>query len=173
MLNRTASVAVIALITLLAGCSYLKYPNVHKVTILQGNIINQQMIDQLQPGMTRAQVRYILGTPLIADSFHQDRWDYYYSVKVPGYDERRERISIFFSNDQLSHFSGDYLPSDVAAAMEAAGAAGSPAATATFGGEQSDESGAAVRALPVPPDSVVVEKSTVDESTPPAKPNTE
>jgi outer membrane protein assembly factor BamE len=115
-------------VVLLAGCSYLKvpnvqnilkYPNVHKVVIRQGNIIDQEMIDQLRPGLTRSQVRYILGTPLIADSFNQSRWDYYYSIKVPGLKEMRERVSIYFSEDKLSYFTGDYLPSSVAAAMKA------------------------------------------------------
>lgn len=113
---------VLALLTtqiiFLAGCSSLKYPNVHKLTILQGNILNQDMIDQLRPGLSRSQVRYILGTPLIANTFDQSRWDYYYSVKRPGRDELRERISVYFADDKLSYFTGDYLPSSVAAAME-------------------------------------------------------
>lgn len=101
----------------LAGCSYFKYPDVHKLTIRQGNVINQQMIDQLRPGMTRSQVRYILGTPLTADTFHQNRWDYFYSLKRPSREELRERVSIFFDDDKLTHFTGDYRPSAITAAM--------------------------------------------------------
>lgn len=126
MRNRLTA-ALLTTTVLLTGCSYmkypnmaklLKYPNVHKLVIRQGNIIDQEMIDQLRPGLTRSQVRYILGTPLIADTFNQSRWDYYYSIKVPGLKEMRERVSIYFSEDKLSYFTGDYLPSSVAAAMK-------------------------------------------------------
>ena len=96
---------------LLNGCSYLKYPDIHKVTVQQGNIVNQEMVDQLRPGMTRSQVRYILGTPLLMDTFDQDRWDYYYSIKPPGRPELREKIILFFDGNTLTHFSGDYVPS--------------------------------------------------------------
>ena len=68
------------------------------------------MVDQLRPGMTRSQVRYIFGTPLLADTFDQNRWDYYYSIKRPGRKEIREKITLFFEGNTLSHFSGDYLP---------------------------------------------------------------
>ncbi len=95
------------------GCSYLKYPDIHKVTVQQGNIVKQDMVDKLRPGMTRSQVRYILGTPLLMDTFDQDRWDYYYSIKRPGRKERRRKITVFFDGNTLTHFSGDYLPSDV------------------------------------------------------------
>lgn len=115
--------ALAVVVSALSGCSYLKYPDVHKLTIRQGNIINQQMIDQLRPGMTRAQVRYVLGTPLIAHTFDQSRWDYFYSIKQPGREELRERISVYFKDDQLAYFSGDYVPSAVAAALEAKDAA--------------------------------------------------
>ncbi|OUS03856.1 hypothetical protein A9Q90_07995 [Gammaproteobacteria bacterium 54_18_T64] len=98
---------------LLSGCSYLKYPDIHKVTVQQGNIVNQEMVDQLRPGMTRSQVRYIFGTPLLMDTFDQDRWDYYYGIKPPGRTEKRERITIFFKGNTLTHFSGDYLPTNL------------------------------------------------------------
>ena len=117
MLSRPTLALLTTVVTLLTGCSYFQYPDVHKLTIRQGNIINQELIDQLRPGLTRSQVRYILGTPLLADSFHQSRWDYYFSIKRPGREELRERIAVYFSDDKLTHFSGDYLPSSVAAAM--------------------------------------------------------
>ncbi len=85
---------------LLSGCS-------------QGNIVNQEMVDQLRPGMTRSQVRYIFGTPLLMDTFDQDRWDYYYGIKPPGRTETRERITVFFEGNTLTHFSGDYLPTSL------------------------------------------------------------
>jgi len=85
----------------LSGCSYFQFPGVHKVEIQQGNIITQEMVAQLQPGQTKSQVRYIMGTPLIADTFNQDRWDYFFS-RQKGSDEEQKNITIFFINDKLS-----------------------------------------------------------------------
>lgn len=113
MPSRFPLALLIVTAALLNGCSYLKYPDIHKVTVQQGNIVNQEMVDQLRPGMTRSQVRYILGTPLLMDTFDQDRWDYYYSIKRPGQKEMREKIAVFFDGNTLTHFSGDYLPSDL------------------------------------------------------------
>ena len=92
----------------LAGCSF---PGVYKIDIQQGNVVTQDMIDQLRPGMTRKQVRFIMGNPLITDTFHADRWDYLYSLQPGGGERQQERISIFFnSSDQLSGLSGDFRP---------------------------------------------------------------
>jgi len=113
MPSRFILALIIVSTALLNGCSYLKYPDIHKVTVQQGNIINQQMVDQLRPGMTRSQVRYIFGTPLLMDSFDQNRWDYYYSSKRPGREELREKITLYFEGNTLSHFSGDYVPSSL------------------------------------------------------------
>jgi len=76
MRHRLALLAFIAALPL--NACVLK---VHKLDIQQGNVVTQEMVDKLRPGMTRAQVRYVLGTPLVTDSFHQDRWDYFYSYK--------------------------------------------------------------------------------------------
>ncbi len=118
MPSRFLLALIIVTTALLNGCSYLKYPDLHKVTVQQGNIVNQEMIDQLRPGMTRSQVRYIFGTPLLMDTFDQDRWDYYYNIKRPGKEELREKVTIFFDGDKLTHFSGDYLPSSIAKTNE-------------------------------------------------------
>lgn len=69
------------------------------------------MVDQLKPGMTKAQVRYVLGTPLIADTFDQDRWDYYYVLTRGDGSEVKEHLSVFFVEDQLESFEGDFIPS--------------------------------------------------------------
>jgi len=92
----------------LAGCSF---PGVYKVDIQQGNVVTQDMIDQLRPGMTRAQVRFIMGNPLITDTFHANRWDYLYSIQ-PGCSQRQqERFSLVFNgNDQLEGLAGDFKP---------------------------------------------------------------
>ncbi len=121
MPSRFPLALLIVTIAFVNGCSYLKYPDIHKVTVQQGNIVNQEMVDKLRPGMTRSQVRYILGTPLLMGTFDQDRWDYYYSIKRPGQNERREKITVFFDGNTLTHFKGDYLPSNLkpSAASEA------------------------------------------------------
>ncbi|KQQ67583.1 hypothetical protein ASF84_00095 [Pseudomonas sp. Leaf127] len=92
----------------LAGCSF---PGVYKIDIQQGNVVTQDMIDQLRPGMTRRQVRFIMGNPLLTDTFHTDRWDYLYSMQPGGGERQQERVSLIFnSNDQLVSLSGDFMP---------------------------------------------------------------
>ena len=100
---------VAALTLVLSGCS--GFPGVYKFDIPQGNVVNQEMVDQLRPGMTHSQVRFIMGTPLITDTFHDGRWDYLYSKKS-GTDGilTRERISLYFSDGKLTGLNGDFRP---------------------------------------------------------------
>lgn len=92
----------------LAGCSF---PGVYKIDIQQGNVVTQDMIDQLRPGMTRRQVRFIMGNPLLTDTFHADRWDYLYSLQPGGGERQQERVSVIFNdNDQLVSLAGDFMP---------------------------------------------------------------
>jgi len=89
----------------------MDFPGVYKISIPQGNIITQDMVDQLRPGMTKRQVIFVMGTPLVRDPFHQDRWDYIYSFQPGGGVRGQERISVFFVDDQLVSFNGDFVPS--------------------------------------------------------------
>lgn len=92
----------------LAGCSF---PGVYKIDIQQGNVVTQDMIDQLRPGMTRRQVRFIMGNPMLVDTFHPNRWDYLYSMQQGGARRQQERVSVFFNEaDQLASLSGDFMP---------------------------------------------------------------
>ncbi|MEE4080229.1 outer membrane protein assembly factor BamE [Pseudomonas viridiflava] len=92
----------------LAGCSF---PGVYKIDIQQGNVVTQDMINQLRPGMTRRQVRFIMGNPLLTDTFHADRWDYLYSLQPGGGERQQERVSLIFNeSDQLVSLSGDFMP---------------------------------------------------------------
>ncbi|MBF8779965.1 outer membrane protein assembly factor BamE [Pseudomonas fulva] len=92
----------------LAGCSF---PGVYKIDIQQGNVVTQDMIDQLRPGMTRRQVRFIMGNPLLQDTFNTNRWDYLYSLQPGGGQRQQERVSVFFNDsDQLVSLSGDFMP---------------------------------------------------------------
>jgi len=94
------------------GCSYLpSLPSVYKIDIQQGNVVTQDMIDQLRPGLTKRQVQYVMGTPLIEDTFNQSRWDYVYSLQPGGETRQQESISLFFKDDLLTHFEGDFIPS--------------------------------------------------------------
>ncbi|MDQ7915806.1 outer membrane protein assembly factor BamE [Pseudomonas sp. 102515] len=95
-------------LAMLAGCSL---PGVYKIDIQQGNVVTQDMIDQLRPGMTRQQVRFIMGSPLIQDTFHPNRWDYLYSLQAAGGQRKQERVSLVFNGDnQLSGLAGDFMP---------------------------------------------------------------
>ncbi len=95
-------------IGLLGGCGFV--PGIYKIDIQQGNVVTQEMVDQLRPGMTTRQVRYIMGTPLIQDTFHPNRWDYLYSMES-GHSERvQERISLNFEDNRLVGLSGDFMP---------------------------------------------------------------
>ena len=108
---RLVLLCLISLSLLSTGCSWIKFPGVHKVDVQQGNIVDQEMIDKLRPGMTKSQVRFVLGTPLVVDTFNQSRWDYYYNRLTSQGKETQEQVTIFFNaEDKLERMSGDYLP---------------------------------------------------------------
>jgi outer membrane protein assembly factor BamE len=92
----------------------LQFPGVYKIAIPQGNVITQDMVDLLRPGMTKRQVSFVMGTPLIRDPFHQDRWDFIYSFQPGGGERGQERITVFFADDALISFTGDFVPSSQA-----------------------------------------------------------
>lgn len=81
--------------TLLMGCS------AHKLEIQQGNVIDPEAAAQLQVGMTKKQVIFIMGTPLLTDPFHQSRWDYIYRLSKSDHSEENERLTLFFDGDTL------------------------------------------------------------------------
>ncbi len=94
----------------LAACSVPGLPRVHKVTVQQGNVITQDMIDRLKPGMTRSQVAYLMGEPVYRNPFNDDRWDYIYTLEIPGYFETQQQVSLYFEDGVLAYFTGDYAP---------------------------------------------------------------
>lgn len=105
----TLSSLTFAGLLVLNGCSII--PGVYKIDIQQGNVVTQDMIDQLRPGMTRSQVRFIMGNPLIADTFHPNRWDYLYSIQPGGGQRQQERVTLTFDgSDHLVGLSGDFMP---------------------------------------------------------------
>ena len=101
-----------AVCSLLAACNSF---NPYKIDVQQGNVLTQEMVAQLKPGQTREQVRYILGTPLLADIFHQQRWDYVYSYRKGRSGEVETRqFSVYFDKDnRLERASGDVEVADL------------------------------------------------------------
>jgi len=97
----------------LSGCSTImnNLPGVYTLDIQQGNIISQEIIDQLRPNMTKRQVLYIMGSSMLVDVFHQKRWDYLYSEQLGGKARKQKRLSLFFDGDTLIGIQGDYRPS--------------------------------------------------------------
>ncbi len=111
---------------ILSGCAFKrpKLPRVHKLTVQQGNVITQDMIDKLKPGMTRSQVAFIMGEPVVKNSFNEKRWDYVYSIELPGVFSTIQMVSVFFVEDQLAYFTGDLVPTHVTEAAPAEQTAG-------------------------------------------------
>lgn len=95
-----------------SSCSTIvnNLPGVYTLEIQQGNIIDQAMVDQLRPGMSKRQVLYIMGSPMLTDYFHQKRWDYIYYDKKDGEDQQQKHIALFFNNDQIVGIQGDFRP---------------------------------------------------------------
>lgn len=99
-------IALVVALIALAGCSNLRFPGVYRVDIPQGNFVTSEMLDKLRPGMTREQVRYVLGPPVLRDPFTPERW-YYLLHFQPGKGEPiRQEIVIHFDGQQFSHREG-------------------------------------------------------------------
>lgn len=104
------TLSLISLTLLFGACSTLKFPGVYRIPIQQGNYLEKDMIEQLEPGLTKRQVRYIMGTPMIEDTFNADRWDYYFNVKRGDKELRSDHFIVYFENGALTHWDGDYTP---------------------------------------------------------------
>ena len=109
MMRRLAPLMVLFL-TACSGNSFLTYlPEPYKVPIQQGNVLEQEMVEKLKPGMTKSQVRFVLGTPPITDIFHADRWDYVYLLKDGRKIKEQRKLTLFFEKDLLARVSGDVV----------------------------------------------------------------
>ena len=87
---------------------------VHKVNVQQGNIVDQAQVNKLRPGMDKNQVNFIMGTPSIVDTFHNDRWEYIYTMYEGNKDKfKQKRISLFFEDQKLARIQGDVIPQPV------------------------------------------------------------
>jgi outer membrane protein assembly factor BamE len=105
-----ARILPLLVLLLVAGCSSV--PSLlYKIEIQQGNVITQDMVDKLKPGMSRSQVRFALGSPLISDPFHDNRWDYVYRLEQEGRLVEQRKLTVFFEGDNLVRIDGTFSPS--------------------------------------------------------------
>ena len=125
-------VAIVVSTVLLSACSYLpEMPSLPSLTSLtsikpfridiqQGNFLSPDMVAQLKTGMTREQVRFVLGTPLVTDIFHGDRWDYVFYRELGNGSKERRSLSVFFADNKMTHFTSANIPPPSAPAPAAA-----------------------------------------------------
>ena len=85
-------------------------PFVYRPVIQQGNVVKQEQVNELRPGMSKRQVKFVLGTPMLNDVFHANRWDYVYTLGVGSRPHEIRRITVFFENDRLVRITGDIRP---------------------------------------------------------------
>jgi outer membrane protein assembly factor BamE len=94
------------------GNTFAGFSIPYKIDIVQGNVITREQLAQLQPGLPRAAVREILGTPLLTDVFHADRWDYSFTLRRQGAQEQNRKVTVFFKGDVVERTEADALPSE-------------------------------------------------------------
>ena len=100
----------LVLALLLGACALPDFMTPYRIDIQQGNYITQEMVSQLKPGMSKDQVRFVLGTPLLTDIFHAERWDYVYSFDRRGQPREQRRIAVFFQDGKLARLDSDVVP---------------------------------------------------------------
>ena len=111
---------ILILTLLLAGCGNMPaLPSLqpYKIDIQQGNHVTQDMIAKLKPGMSRSQVRFALGTPLLVDPFRTDRWDYVYTYQKQGKLTEQRTVTVVFRGEQLDRIEGDVVAAKPVAAV--------------------------------------------------------
>ena len=104
---------------LLAACGasptadrFLGVVTPYKIEVVQGNVVTREQAEQIKVGMSRAQVRDILGSPLLADIFHADRWDYVFTIRRPGAPPQSRRVTVRFEGDRLASIEAPALPAE-------------------------------------------------------------
>jgi outer membrane protein assembly factor BamE len=112
--------AAAAALVLLAGCGSMQnvsssLANVitpYRVEVVQGNFVSREQVEALQKGMSREQVRQVLGTPLVSSVFHNDRWDYVFMLKRHGVEIQQRRLTVYFKDDMMERAEGDTMPTE-------------------------------------------------------------
>ncbi len=124
--NSTPTFVLVTLtLALTAACSRTGIPSpadlpiVYKIDVQQGNLVTQDMLAQLEPGMDKTKVKYVMGTPLVTDTFHADRWDYIYTMQERGGTRTQRRVSLFFTEGKLARVEGNVKPAAGAIAPSA------------------------------------------------------
>jgi outer membrane protein assembly factor BamE len=84
----------------------------YKIEIVQGNFVSKEQVEALQRGMTRSQVKEVLGTPLMTSLFHANRWDYVFTLKRQGVEPQQRKLALFFQGEQLDKWEGDEMPTE-------------------------------------------------------------
>jgi len=115
-----SGVAALAALTGLAGCSslqtsenFLGVVTPYRVEVVQGNVVTKEQVARVRPGMTRAQVRDVLGSPLLTDLFHANRWDYVFTIRRQGTEPQARHLVVRFEGDQMTTIEGgDGLPGE-------------------------------------------------------------
>jgi len=123
--SRSARLTVIAASvvvgsTLLSGCGalqpqadrFLGVLTPYRIDIVQGNVVTKEQAALLRPGLSRTQVRDILGSPLVTDLFHADRWDYLFTIRRPGTEPQRRSVVVLFDGDVVKEVRAPDLPSE-------------------------------------------------------------
>lgn len=125
----------------------------YRIDIAQGNFVSREMVEQLKPGMSREQVRFVLGTPLLTDIFHSDRWDYVYRLQRGNGSLEQRRLTVHFSPEgRLLRFDSDVMPSERHAAAPARGTdAGSTTTDASPSASSTDTSPSPSQTAPAKP----------------------
>lgn len=100
-------------IPLMSGCEYIlsNLPGIYHIDVDQGNMLDQSMVDQLRPNMTKRQVQYIMGSPMLGDTYHDNRWNYLYSSQESGGERLQKRVTLLFKGETLMGVQGDFRPS--------------------------------------------------------------
>lgn len=118
MTSRLSVLAAFVGALALTGCGSMRswaptFVQPYRPDVQQGNVITREMVDQLRESMTRDQVRFLLGTPLLTSIFHADRWDYvYYLQRGKGDEKQLRRLVVMFKNDRLASFQSDEMPEE-------------------------------------------------------------
>ena len=98
--------------SLTSGGNLLGFIKPYRMDIVQGNVVTREQVARVKPGMSRAQVRDILGSPMLTDVFHADRWDYVFTIVRPGTEPQRRTIVAQFKGDQLERLDAPELPTE-------------------------------------------------------------
>jgi outer membrane protein assembly factor BamE len=116
--RRAAGSALLSMALLVAGCSSVQADRVfgaitpYRVDVMQGNVITKELAASVKPGMTREQVRDVLGSPLLTSAFHGDRWDYVFTMRRAGVEPQRRSVVAYFKDNVLERLEAPELPSE-------------------------------------------------------------